>query len=78
MFQQRVSALAQNFHAMGSDMVRATQMAQQVIYGTLQRQAAMLGYLDAMMIFAIICAVIAPTAFLMKRAPRAKPPEGIH
>ena len=78
MFQQRVSALAQNFHAMGSDMVRATQMAQQVIYGTLQRQAAMLGYLDAIMIFAIICAVIAPTAFLMKRAPRAKPPEGMH
>jgi DHA2 family multidrug resistance protein len=78
MFQQRISALAQNFHAMGTDMVRATQMAQQVIYGTLQRQAAMLGYLDAIMIFAILCAVIAPTAFLMKRAPRAKPPEGIH
>jgi hypothetical protein len=42
-----------------------------VIYGTLQRQAAMLGYLDAIM----ICAVIAATAFLMKRA---KPPEGMN
>ena len=38
----------------------------------------MLGYLDAIMIFAIICAVFAPAAFLMKRAPRAKPPEGMH
>jgi len=63
---------------MGSDMVRATQMAHQVIYGALQRQAAMLGYLDAIMIFAIVCAVIAPTAFLMKRAPKARPPQGVH
>jgi DHA2 family multidrug resistance protein len=78
MFQQRVSALAQNFHSSGSDMVRSTQMAHQMIYSSLQRQAAMLGYLDVIMIFAVICTVIAPAAFLMKRAPRGKPPQGAH
>lgn len=44
----------------------------------MQRQAAMLGYLDTIMIFAVICTVIAPAAFLMKRAPRANRPEGVH
>jgi len=77
-FQQQVSGLAQTFHSAGSDMVRSTQMAQQMIYSTVQRQAAMLGYLDAIMVFAVLCTVIAPAAFLMKRAPRAKPPEGVH
>jgi DHA2 family multidrug resistance protein len=78
LFQQRVSALAQNFHSLGSDMAQATQMAHQVIYSTVQRQAAMLGYLDAIMIFAVIAALMAPAAFLMKRARPAKPPEAIH
>jgi hypothetical protein len=38
----------------------------------------MLGCLDARMIFAIMRAVIQPTAFPMKRAPRARPLEGVH
>ena len=67
-----VAGLTQTFHTLGSDMTHATQMAQQMLYGAMQRQAAMLGYIGAIYIFALIAAVMAPAAFLMQ-----KPAKGV-
>ena len=48
-------------------------MAHQMLYTSMQRQAAMLGYIDAIFIFSLICLVMAPAAFLMQKPPRAAP-----
>ena len=67
-FQQSVAGLTQTFQTLGSDVTRATEMAHKMLYGAMQRQAAMLGYLDAIFLFAVICAVMAPAAFLMQKS----------
>ncbi len=75
-FQERVAALTRTFTQMGNDAALSTQMAYQAIYGQLQRQAAMLGYLDAIFVFACVSLAMAPVAFLMKRASRRGPRAG--
>jgi len=77
-FQERVAALTRTFTQSGYDAVHAGQMAYQMIYGQLQRQAALLGYLDAIFVFACVCLVMAPTAFLMKKATGRRPQRGGH
>src|SRR5262245_35978808 len=67
-FQQSVAGLTQTFQTLGSDAARATEMAHKMIYGAMQRQATMLGYLDAIFIFATICAIMAPAAFLVQKS----------
>ena len=67
-FQQSVAGLSQTFHTLGSDVTHATLMAHQMLYGEMQRQAAMLGYVDAIYTFAGICAVMAPVALLMQKS----------
>jgi DHA2 family multidrug resistance protein len=67
-YQQNVSGLAQTFQTLGSDISHATQMAHQMIYGNMVRQATMLGYIDAIYVFALICAIMAPAAFLMQKS----------
>jgi hypothetical protein len=37
------------------------------LYLTVQRQASVLAYIDTLWVFAGVCAVMAPFAFLMKR-----------
>ena len=72
---ERVAALTHTFVSLGVDPVVATQRAYGMIYGSIQRQATMLGYLDAVFVFACILALMTPAAFLMKkvkgRAPEA-------
>ena len=67
-YLERLNGLAGTFQTLGHDVVTATQMAHQVLYGTLQRQAALLGYIDAMYIYGIVAAVMIPAAFLMKKS----------
>jgi hypothetical protein len=69
-FQQSVAGLTQTFQTLGSDVAHATTMAHQMLYNAMQRQAALLGYIDAIFIFSIICAVMAPAAFLMQKPPK--------
>ena len=38
-----------------------------MIYADVQRQAAMLGYIDAIFVFACALALMTPAAFLMKK-----------
>ncbi len=63
-----MAGLTQTFQTLGSDVTHATEMAHKMLYGAMQRQAAMLGYIDAIYIFAVICAVMAPAAFLMQKS----------
>ncbi len=65
--RDRVAAMAHNFVLLGIDHAQATQRAYGMIYGDVQRQAAMLGYVDAVYVFAWVLALMAPAAFLMKK-----------
>jgi DHA2 family multidrug resistance protein len=67
-FQTRVTGLANTFQSSGMDIAVATQAAYGRLYGAMRNQAAMLGYIDVLFVFAIVCALMAPMAFLMKRA----------
>ena len=67
-FQQSAAGLTQTFQTLGSDAARASQMAHQMLYGAMQRQAALLGYIDAIYVFAIICLIMAPAAFMMQKS----------
>jgi DHA2 family multidrug resistance protein len=67
-FQTRVIGLAKTFQGAGMDAAVATQAAYGRLYGAMRSQAQMLGYVDAIWMFAIVCAIMAPMAFLMKKA----------
>ena len=77
-FQQSVAGLTQTFQTLGSDVTHATAMAQQMLYATMQRQATLLGYIDAIFIFSLICAVMAPAAFLMQKPQKGVKARGGH
>jgi DHA2 family multidrug resistance protein len=77
-FQQQIAGMTQTFIAKGMDAAQAAQMAYAMVYGEVQRQAALLGYLDAVKIFAIISLIMAPAAFLMKKASGRGPARGGH
>lgn len=77
-FQQSVAGLTATFQTLGADVNRATTMAQQMIYGSMQRQAALLGYIDAIFIFSMICLLMAPAAFLMQKPQKGVKPRSGH
>ncbi|HEV1286795.1 MAG TPA: DHA2 family efflux MFS transporter permease subunit [Bryobacteraceae bacterium] len=77
-FQAAVSGMAQSLKASGVQAAQATQMAYDRIYGAMQAQASMLAYLDTLWIFAIAAALMAPLAFLMKRAKPGSGPAAMH
>jgi len=77
-FQQSVAGLTQTFQTLGADVTRATTMAHQMIYASMQRQAALLGYIDAIFIFSMICLVMAPAAFLMQKPQKGVKARGGH
>ena len=66
--QQRMAGLVRTFELKGFDHVTALNMAHKMLYGGMERQAAMLGYIDAMVVFGVIAAVMVPAAFLMKKS----------
>jgi DHA2 family multidrug resistance protein len=66
-FQSRVAGLTQTFATGGMDRITATQMAHGRLYGLLQSQASLLAYLDTIWLFGLICLLVVPLAFLMKK-----------
>jgi len=76
--QQWVASLTQRFISLGNDASHASQMAYQMVYGVMQRQAALLGYLDAIFVYACICLAMCPAAFLMKKVSRRVRPRSGH
>ena len=77
-FHNQVTGLAQTLTTGGMDHVAATQMAYGRIYGLVQGQAAMLAYIDTIWVFGLLCVLVAPLAFLMKKNKAARGPVGAH
>jgi DHA2 family multidrug resistance protein len=77
-FQTRVAGLTQALTHAGIDASTAKQMAYARIYGMMQGQSAMLGYIETIWVFAIICLIMVPMPALMRRTKRAKAPIGAH
>ena len=59
----------------GSNATQAASQAQGLLYGTLQRQATMLAFLDNFWLMGVLALVMIPLMFLMKKAkPHVSPP----
>jgi len=66
------------FLARGADAVTAAHQAEVALWGTVQRQAAMLSFTDVFRLLAFVFVVLLPLVFLM-RSPRAgKGPAAVH
>ena len=76
-FQQTFAQIKNNLMAQ-FDPVTATDQAYQVIYGMVQRQAAVLAYIDDFRILTGLCILCIPAGFLFKKVVNAKPAEGAH
>lgn len=69
--RDNVASMTKFFAGSGVDVSQAAHMAYGRIYGMVQVQAAVLGYLDAIWVFGILCALMVPLAFVMKRPARS-------
>jgi len=77
-FRATAANLSRTLTEHGSAATAAAQQSYGQIYGTLQRQASVLAYIDTIWIFAGICAVMVPMAFLMKKSVPGAGPRGAH
>lgn len=66
-FRASVESMARILTAKGISVADATQQAYGRLYQTLKNQANVLAYIDVAWVFGIICIVMVPLAFLMKR-----------
>jgi len=57
-------------HAAGSAGPQAVAQAQGLLYGELQRQAAMLSFVDTFWVMGVVCLVMIPVMFLAKKSKR--------
>jgi MFS transporter, DHA2 family, multidrug resistance protein len=58
------------FMARGMDAATAAKQAAAGLYGMVQQQAAMMGYVDVFFLLAIMFAACLPLILLMKKAPK--------
>ena len=65
-------------HQLGGSVPDSTQRAYGQMYGLLQRQAASLAYIDTIWVFAGVCAVMVPFAFIMKKNKVGGPAPAAH
>ncbi len=63
MFQNLRSA----FIARGADAVTATERAYAALYGMVQKQAAMLSFIDGFKMVAVVFIILVPFVFIMKK-----------
>src|SRR5947209_441504 len=68
--QSMLQAMKQAFIARGMDMVTATQQAFAGVFGMVQRQAAMMAYIDTFFLLAVMFIACLPLILLMKKAPK--------
>jgi DHA2 family multidrug resistance protein len=68
--QSMLQAMKQAFIARGMDAVTATQQAFAGIFGMVQRQAAMMAYIDTFFLLAVMFIACLPLILLMKKAPK--------
>jgi DHA2 family multidrug resistance protein len=65
--QQFLAGLKSAFIARGADAVTATQMAYGAVYGLVQRQAALMTFIDAFRLMGIVVLAILPLILLMRK-----------
>ena len=68
-YRDMLQGITGSLHVHGSSAVTATQQAQALLYGELQRQAAMLSFIDVFWILGAMCLGMIPLVFIMKKAP---------
>jgi DHA2 family multidrug resistance protein len=66
-YRNMIAALTSSYAAAGSSAHAAAARAQGMVYGMIQRQAAMLSFLDDFKLLGVIFFAIIPIFFLMKR-----------
>ncbi len=67
-YQQELQVLAETLHNRGINAAEAVERAQAMLYGELQRQAAMLSFIDVFLFMAILCLAMIPLLFFMKKS----------
>ena len=67
-FRSMLEGAAQSMRAHGANAAFATQQAYALIEGTVQRQAAMLAYIDDFWLLGVAILAMIPTVFLMKKS----------
>ncbi|HKT25554.1 MAG TPA: DHA2 family efflux MFS transporter permease subunit [Terriglobales bacterium] len=77
-FQSRIEGITHAITGAGYSAADASQRAYHMIYGRVQQQAAALAYNDVIFIFAIVCGMMVPLAFLMRKNKPGAGPGGIH
>ena len=56
-----------SFIARGADAATATQRAYAALFGLVQKQAAMMAFIDGFMVLAVVFLLMTPLVFLMKK-----------
>ncbi len=77
-FTSRIEGIAHAMTGAGYSAADASQRAYHMIYGRVQQQAAALAYNDVIFIFAIVCGMMVPLAFLMRKNKPGAGPGGVH
>ena len=68
--QSMLQAMKQTFMSHGMDAATATQQAYAGLFGMVQRQASMKGYIDTFFLLAVMFAACLPLILLMKKPPK--------
>jgi DHA2 family multidrug resistance protein len=76
--QGMLDSMKQAFIASGSDPVTAAQRAYAAVFGTVQRHAAMLSFVDLFRLLAVIFLCLVPLVILMKRPRTGTGPTAAH
>ncbi|HEX9490616.1 MAG TPA: DHA2 family efflux MFS transporter permease subunit, partial [Stellaceae bacterium] len=66
-YDQTIQAMQQAFAATTGNAADALQKAQALLYATVQKQAAMLSYIDSFWVMGVIFIALVPLLFLMKK-----------
>jgi MFS transporter, DHA2 family, multidrug resistance protein len=74
---QSLEAARNGFLASGSDAATATQRAYAAVFGTVQRQATMVAFVDLFRLLGIIFLLLLPLVLLMRR-PRGREAAAAH
>jgi DHA2 family multidrug resistance protein len=75
--QSAIEAARRGFLASGSDSVTATERAYAAVFGTIQRQAAMVSFVDLFRLLGMIFLLLLPLVLLMRR-PRSRAAAAAH
>src|SRR5207253_5007367 len=70
--QTMMAQMKAAFMARGMDAATATKQAAAGLFGMVQQQAAMMGYIDVFFLLAIMFAACLPLILLMKKAPKGE------